>query len=157
GMDTQMRARRMSSGLTVGVGWQLSDDLDPDQREVCKLLERDPARLGPTQLATMRRHFATRIKAARAMAPEQPYRELLSQVLASRQWRVFAFTLPRPGGGADKLTRARHSQLSGGEQSVSLHLPLFAAANALFSSASPVAPRMLGLDEAFAGVDETGR
>src|SRR5262249_6492580 len=48
GMDAQMRARRMSSGLTVGVGWRLSDDLDPEQREVCKLLERDPARLGPT-------------------------------------------------------------------------------------------------------------
>jgi uncharacterized protein (TIGR02680 family) len=157
GMDVQMRARRMSSGLTVGVGWQLSDDLDADQREACRLLDRDPARLGPAQLATLRRHFATRIKAARAMAPEQPYRELLAQVLDYRQWRIFAFTLHRPGGDQERLTRARHSQLSGGEQSVSLHLPLFAAANALFSSAGPGAPRMLGLDEAFAGVDEKGR
>jgi uncharacterized protein (TIGR02680 family) len=157
GMDVQMRSRRMSSGLTVGVGWQLSDDLDVEQRETCKLLERDPARLGPTQLATLRGHFARRIKAARAMAPEQSYRELLAQVLDYRQWRVFAFTLHRPGAGAENLTRARHSQLSGGEQSVSLHLPLFAAANALFSSASPSAPRMVGMDEAFAGVDENGR
>jgi hypothetical protein len=156
-MDVQMRSRRMSSGLTVGVGWQLSDELGPEQREVCRLLERDPARLGPTQLATMRRHFADRIKAARAMQPEQPYRELLAQVVDYRQWREFAFTLQRPGAGAEALTRARHSQLSGGEQSVSLHLPLFAAANALFGSASPTAPRILGLDEAFAGVDENGR
>ncbi len=156
-MDAQMRSRRMSSGLTVGVGWQLADDLDPGQREASKLLEKDPARLGPTQLATLRGHFANRIKAARAMTPEQPYRELLAQVLDYRQWRVFAFTLHRPGHGAENLTRARHSQLSGGEQSVSLHLPLFAAANALFSSASPRAPRLLGMDEAFAGVDETGR
>jgi uncharacterized protein (TIGR02680 family) len=156
-MDAQMRARRMSSGLTVGVGWRLSDDLDPEQREVCKLLERDSARLGPAQLTTMRRHFAGRIKAARATAPERPYRDLLAEVLDYRQWRVFAFTLHRPGGGAEALTRARHSQLSGGEQSVSLHLPLFAAANALFSSARPDAPRLLGLDEAFAGVDDNGR
>ncbi|MFR9779404.1 TIGR02680 family protein [Micromonospora sp. MS34] len=156
-MDTQMRARRMSSGLTVGVGWRLADDLDAEQREVCKLLERDPARLGPAQLTTMRRHFATRIKAARAMHPERPYRELLGEVLDYRQWRTFAFTLHRPGGGTEALTRARHSQLSGGEQSVSLHLPLFAAANALFGSARPDAPRLLGLDEAFAGVDDTGR
>jgi hypothetical protein len=156
-MDVQMRSRRMSSGMTVGVGWQLSDDLDASQRETCKLLERDPARLGPAQLATLRGHFASRIKAARAMAPEQPYRELLAQVLDYRQWRVFAFTLHRPGAGAENLTRARHSQLSGGEQSVSLHLPLFAAANALFSSASASAPRLLGMDEAFAGVDENGR
>jgi Putative exonuclease SbcCD, C subunit len=156
-MDTQMRARRMSSGITVGVGWRLSDDLDAEQREVCKLLEKDPARLGPAQLTTLRRHFAHRIKAARSVAPEKPYRELLADVLDYRQWRVFAFTLHRPGGTSEPLTRARHSQLSGGEQSVSLHLPLFAAANALFGSARPDAPRLLGLDEAFAGVDDTGR
>ncbi|WP_233513798.1 SbcC/MukB-like Walker B domain-containing protein [Micromonospora craterilacus] len=147
----------MSSGLTVGVGWRLADDLDDEQREVCKLLERDPARLGPAPLATIRRHFAARIKAARALHPERPYRELLGEVLDYRQWRTFAFTLHRPGGGTEALTRARHSQLSGGEQSVSLHLPLFAAANALFGSARPYAPRLLGLDEAFAGVDDTGR
>ncbi|SCF07040.1 TIGR02680 family protein [Micromonospora haikouensis] len=156
-MDSQMRARRMSSGLTVGVGWRLADDLDAEQRDVCKLLERDPARLGPAQLTTMRRHFAARIKTARAAAPERPYRELLGDVLDYRQWRTFAFTLHRPGGDTEALTRARHSQLSGGEQSVSLHLPLFAAANALFGSARPDAPRLLGLDEAFAGVDDTGR
>jgi hypothetical protein len=156
-MDGQMRARRMSSGLTVGVGWRLSDDLDPDQRDMCRLLERDPARLGPTQLTTLRRHFAARIKAARSMTPDKPYRELLAEVLDYRQWRVFAFTLHRPAGTAEPLTRARHSQLSGGEQSVSLHLPLFAAANALFGSAREDAPRLLGLDEAFAGVDDTGR
>jgi hypothetical protein len=147
----------MSSGLTVGVGWHLSDDLDPQQREVCKLLERDPARLLAAQLTTLRRHFATRIKAARAMAPELPYRDLLAQVLDYRLWRTFKFTLHRPGGTVEQLTRGRHSQLSGGEQSVSLHLPLFAAANALYGSARAFAPRMIGLDEAFAGVDENGR
>jgi uncharacterized protein (TIGR02680 family) len=157
GMDTQMRARRMSSGLTVGVGWHLADDLDAAQREACQLLERDPARLNATQLTTMRRHFATRIKTARAMFPDLPYRELLAQVLDYRQWRTFKFTLHRPGSITEQLTKARHSQLSGGEQSVSLHLPLFAAANALFGSARATAPRMLGLDEAFAGVDDNGR
>jgi len=156
-MDRQMRARRMSSGLTVGVGFRLADDLDPEQRDVCRLLERDPARLGPAQLTTLRRHFAVRIKAARSVAPEKPYRELLAEVMDYRQWRVFTFTLHRPGGTTEPLTRARHSQLSGGEQSVSLHLPLFAAANALFGSARPDAPRLLGLDEAFAGVDDNGR
>ena len=156
-MDTQMRARRMSSGLTVGVGWQLAEDLDAGQREACGLLEKDPARLNPAQLTTLRRHFATRIRAERAQAPELPYRELLAKVLDYRQWHTFKFALHRPGGVTEQLTRARHSQLSGGEQSVTLHLPLFAAANALFSSARPDAPRMIGLDEAFAGVDDNGR
>jgi hypothetical protein len=96
----------MSSGLTVGVGWQLSDDLDPDQRDVCRLLERDPARLGPTQLTTLRRHFAARIKAARSVSSDRPYRELLAEVLDYRQWRVFAFTLHRPGGTLTRIARA---------------------------------------------------
>jgi uncharacterized protein (TIGR02680 family) len=156
-MDSQMRARRMSSGLTVGVGWHLADDLDAEQREACGLLDKDAARLTAAQLTTLRRHFANRIKAARAMSPDQPYRELLDQVLDYRKWRTFKFTLHRPGAVTEQLTKGRHSQLSGGEQSVSLHLPLFAAANALFGSARPTAPRLLGLDEAFAGVDDNGR
>ena len=36
----------------------------------------------------MRGHFAGRIKAARAIAPDQPYRELLAEVLDYRRWRV---------------------------------------------------------------------
>jgi uncharacterized protein (TIGR02680 family) len=157
-MNSDMRARRMSSGLAVGVGWLLADSLDEQQRTVCTLLERDPAALGPDDLARLRRHFASRIATARAARPDRPYRELLAEVLDYRRWRRFGFTLHRPGGtGPEPLTRARHSQLSGGEQSVSLHLPLFAAAHALFESAGPDAPRLVALDEAFAGVDEQGR
>jgi hypothetical protein len=44
--------------------------------------------------------------------------------------------------------------MSGGEKSASIHLPLFAAANALYSSAREHCPRMIALDEAFVGIDE---
>jgi energy-coupling factor transporter ATP-binding protein EcfA2 len=43
--------------------------------------------------------------------------------------------------------------LSGGEKSSAIHLPLFAAANAQYGSAQPTCPRMIALDEAFAGID----
>lgn len=156
-MNTEMRSRRMSSGTTVGVNWQLADNLDDEQRAVCGLLDVDAARLGPDELSRMRAHFATQIKNARARERELPYRELLTKVLDYRRWRQFAFQLVRPGGAEERLTRAKHSRLSGGEQSVSLHLPLFAAAHAMLNSARPDAPRLLALDEAFAGVDDTGR
>ncbi|MEY9997238.1 uncharacterized protein (TIGR02680 family) [Streptomyces sp. V4I8] len=156
-MNTDMRERRMSSGTTVGVSWLLADGLDDEQRAVCALLDADAARLGPEELARMRTHFATQIKTARARQRETPYRQLLAEVLDYRRWRQFAFQLVRPGGDEERLTRARHSRLSGGEQSVSLHLPLFAAAHAMLNSAHPDAPRLLALDEAFAGVDDTGR
>jgi hypothetical protein len=156
-MNTEMRSRKMSSGKTVGVRWQLADHLDDEQRGVCALLETDASRLSPDALSRMRSHFAAQIKTARARHRELPYRELLAQVLDYRRWRQFAFQLVSPEGGEETLTRARHSRLSGGEQSVSLHLPLFAAAHAMLNSAQPHAPRLLALDEAFAGVDDTGR
>ncbi|MFJ9379553.1 TIGR02680 family protein [Streptomyces sp. NPDC101455] len=156
-MNTDMRKRRMSSGTTVGVSWLLADHLDDEQRAVCGLLDADAARLGPEGLARVRTHFAAQIKTARARHRDQPYRELLAEVLDYRGWRQFAFQLVRPDRTEERLTRARHSRLSGGEQSVSLHLPLFAAAHAMLNSADPHAPRLLALDEAFAGVDDTGR
>jgi len=156
-MNTDMRKRQMSSGTTVGVSWLLADHLDDEQRAVCGLLDADAARLGPDGLARVRTHFAAQIKTARARHRDQPYRELLAEVLDYRSWRQFAFQLVRPDRSEERLTRARHSRLSGGEQSVSLHLPLFAAAHAMLNSAHPHAPRLLALDEAFAGVDDTGR
>ncbi|MFI7134817.1 SbcC/MukB-like Walker B domain-containing protein [Nonomuraea sp. NPDC050153] len=156
-MNTEMRSRRMSSGTTVGVGWLLADALDDEQRAICGLLDGDAARLRPDDLTRMRGHFAVQIKNARARHRDRPYRELLADVLDYRRWRQFAFQLVRSDGTEERLTRSRHSRLSGGEQSVSLHLPLFAAAHAMLNSARPDAPRLLALDEAFAGVDDTGR
>jgi uncharacterized protein (TIGR02680 family) len=156
-MNTEMRSRKMSSGKTVGVRWLLADQLDDEQRAVCRLLDADASRLSPDALARMRAHFAAQIKTARARHRELPYRELLAQVLDYRRWRQFVFQMVSPEGTEETLTRSRHSRLSGGEQSVSLHLPLFAAAHAMLNSAQQHAPRLLALDEAFAGVDDTGR
>ena len=156
-MNREMRTRRMSSGKRVGVSWLLADSLDDEQRAVVSLLDADSSRLSPDALARMRAHFAARIKTERARYRDLPYRELLASVLDYRRWRQFVFQLVSPEGGEETLTRGRHSRLSGGEQSVSLHLPLFAAAHAMLNSARPDAPRLLALDEAFAGVDDTGR
>ncbi|MDV7197609.1 TIGR02680 family protein [Rhodococcus kroppenstedtii] len=156
-MGAEMKERRMSSGSTIGVHWVLADTLDEEGRAVSKLLERDSAALSPDDLARIRAWFAARIRTARAAHPERSYPEILTEALDYRQWRVFAFTLLGADGSEDRLTVARHSALSGGEQSVSLHLPLFAAAHVMLSSADPHSPRLLALDEAFAGVDDNGR
>ncbi|WP_024804771.1 TIGR02680 family protein [Nocardia sp. BMG51109] len=156
-MGAEMKQRRMSSGNTIGVHWVLADNLSDSARAVCKLLDRDSSELAPDDLATIRAHFAAEIRAARAAHPERSYPEILATTLDYRAWRVFSFTLITADGSEDRLTVARHSALSGGEQSVSLHLPLFAAAHVMLDSADPQAPRLLALDEAFAGVDDNGR
>ncbi|WP_336083637.1 SbcC/MukB-like Walker B domain-containing protein [Nocardia sp. SSK8] len=156
-MGAEMKQRRMSSGTTVGVHWVLADGLSEAARAMCKLLDRDTAALSQDDLGAVRAHFAAEIRAARGAHPERSYPEILAATLDYRTWRVFAFTLISGDGTEDKLTVARHSALSGGEQSVSLHLPLFAAAHVMLDSADPQAPRLLALDEAFAGVDDNGR
>ncbi|MEV0246715.1 TIGR02680 family protein [Nocardia sp. NPDC050712] len=156
-MGSEMKQRRMSSGNTIGVHWVLADALSDAARAMCKLLDRDASVLSPEDLAAIRAHFAAEIRAARAAHPERSYPEILAATLDYRTWRVFSFTLISGDGTEDKLTVARHSALSGGEQSVSLHLPLFAAAHVMLDSADPQAPRLLALDEAFAGVDDNGR
>ncbi len=156
-MGAEMKQRRMSSGNTIGVHWVLADGLSESARSMCKLLDRDTTALSPEDLGSVRAHFAAEIRAARTAHPERSYPEILAATLDYRTWRVFSFTLIAGDGTEDKLTVARHSALSGGEQSVSLHLPLFAAAHVMLDSADPQAPRLLALDEAFAGVDDNGR
>ncbi|MFE3986128.1 TIGR02680 family protein [Nocardia tengchongensis] len=156
-MGAEMKQRRMSSGNTIGVHWVLADNLSEPARAVCKLLDRDSADLTPEDLSTVRAYFAAEIRTARAAHPERSFPEILAATLDYRTWRVFSFTILTADGTEDRLTVARHSALSGGEQSVSLHLPLFAAAHVMLDSADPQAPRLLALDEAFAGVDDNGR
>ncbi|WP_063125079.1 SbcC/MukB-like Walker B domain-containing protein, partial [Nocardia arizonensis] len=156
-MGAEMKQRRMSSGNTIGVHWLLADTLSDAARAMCKLLDRDVSGLSAEDLAAVRAHFAAEIRAARAAHPERSYPEILAAALDYRTWRVFSFTLVSVDGSEERLTVARHSALSGGEQSVSLHLPLFAAAHVMLDSADPQAPRLLALDEAFAGVDDNGR
>ena len=156
-MDAEMRARRLSSGQTVGVSWRATDAATLDWRMVHRLLDGDPRHFGPDELETIRRHFAAEIAAARAADAEVPYRELLADVLDYRTWRRFELSLVEADGSEAPLTRARHARLSGGEKAASLHLPLFAAAHAAFAAARPGCPRLLALDEAFAGIDDQGR
>ncbi|MTE14437.1 SbcC/MukB-like Walker B domain-containing protein [Nocardia aurantiaca] len=156
-MGAEMKQRRMSSGNTIGVHWVLADHLPESARAVCKLLDRDSSDLTPEDLSAIRAYFAAEIRGARAAHPERSFPEILAATLDYRTWRVFSFTIVTADGTEDRLTVARHSALSGGEQSVSLHLPLFAAAHVMLDSADPQAPRLLALDEAFAGVDDNGR
>ncbi|MBC7325748.1 MAG: hypothetical protein H5T99_10615, partial [Moorella sp. (in: Bacteria)] len=48
------------------------------------------------------------------------------------------------------LTDSRFNVLSGGEKAMAMYIPLFAATYSRYSDA----PRLISLDEAFAGVDE---
>jgi SbcC/RAD50-like, Walker B motif len=151
-MNADTRSKPMSSGISVGIRWGQSDKITDAQRAASRLLERDSP--GPERLAELRGLLREMIREYRAGHPRATYREALASVLDYRSWHAFELLLIQPGEPEARLTRARHSVMSGGEKSAAIHLPLFAAANALYSSAKDQCPRMIALDEAFVGIDE---
>jgi DNA repair exonuclease SbcCD ATPase subunit/energy-coupling factor transporter ATP-binding protein EcfA2 len=156
-MDADTRAKPMSSGTTIGIRWVQSDGLTDAQRAVNKLLKKDASALGPDGLAELRSLLRGQIRDGKARDRRKTYQQVIAEVLDYRAWRKFELLLSRPGEKEEKLTRAKHSEMSGGEKSASIHLPLFAAANAQYGSAHPTCPRLIALDEAFAGIDEQYR
>jgi uncharacterized protein (TIGR02680 family) len=153
-MDADTKSKPMSSGMAIGIGWVRSDKLTEQQATVSRLLDRDAATLGPDGLAELRGLLRAMIHEHRASNPRDTYREVLTTVLDYRSWHTFELRILQPGGPAERLTRKKHSEMSGGEKSAAIHMPLFAAANALYSSSKPTCPRMVALDEAFAGIDD---
>ena len=151
-MNADTRSKPMSSGLAVGIRWAQSDKITDLQRATSRLLERDSR--GAERLAELRGLLREMIREYRAGHPRATYREALASVLDYRSWHAFELLLIQPGEPEARLTRAKHSVMSGGEKSAAIHLPLFAAANALYSSAKDHCPRMIALDEAFVGIDE---
>jgi uncharacterized protein (TIGR02680 family) len=151
-----LRETPTASGLRVELRWELEAD-DPATRRAVALLRRSPELLGPDDREQLRRFFAMAIAAQRAEDPGASYAAVLATVLDHRRWHTFRPQLGQVGSAAKPLTRTLFRTLSGGEQAVALHLPLFAAAAAHYRAASPLAPRLVALDEAFAGIDEAMR
>lgn len=152
-INRSLADRPTASGKTVQLRWEL-DTTDPAVRTALGLLRRTPELLGPDEREQLRRFFSTAISQRRAEDEASGYAGILRHVLDYRSWYAFVPQVRSAGGGVQRLTRTLFRSLSGGEQAVVLHLPLFAAAAAHYDSAVPSAPRLIALDEAFAGIDE---
>ncbi|WP_216892073.1 TIGR02680 family protein [Nocardia alni] len=79
--------------------------------------------------------------------------EQLTRALDYRSWHEFGIQRYQDG-----QWRPAAGPASGGERALVTSVPLFAAASSFYSSAgNPQAPRLVALDEAFAGVDDDSR
>lgn len=155
-MDEAMRSRRLASGKSVGIYWKPDSDADPTRKELLELLRFDARFLTSDRLAKVRQLLSAEVQSTRRERPDRSYLEILEDALDYRRWHQFELTLYDAAGAATRLTRRAHSRLSGGEKAAAVHLPLFAAAHAHFSAGEAHCPRLVALDEAFAGIDDTG-
>ena len=155
-MNDALAGCTTSSGMGIELEWRAREHDDPELREAVALLARDAALLGDDSRARLVEFLRRRIEDARHSLEQGSSIEHVMTALDHRNWHEFRVIQVREGR-REVLTRRRHQQGSGGEKAVALHLPLFAAAAAQFAAARPEAPRMILLDEAFAGIDERMR
>lgn len=103
-------------------------------------------------------HFRAKVRSARQAAMEQGipanYADLIRTVLDYRTWYEFHLYYQRDGEGKKELTNSAFSKFSGGEKAMAMYVPLFASVSAQYKKASETCPKLLALDEAFAGVDD---
>ncbi|MGI8428608.1 MAG: SbcC/MukB-like Walker B domain-containing protein, partial [Solirubrobacteraceae bacterium] len=157
-MNAVLRRSPTAAGKTVELDWQPLEDDVGTQRAALALLRRDVRHLGGEVRDQLVSFFRRRIETARHEhtfgAQPRPMADTLMSAFDYRRW--FAFGLhEQSDAGRVRLTKRRHAVGSGGEQSVLIHLPLFAAAAALYGDAK--APRLIMLDEALSGIDEETR
>lgn len=164
-MSGIMEQLNTSMGLRFSLVWKgkpADQQKELDTGELLKLLRKDPALTGDADRQKITDHFRAKINRARERsqmeATPATYSELMRETLDFRNW--FTFRLFYQKGGAEKqtkkeLTDSAFNSFSGGEKAMAMYVPLFAALAAQYIAAGKEAPRLMALDEAFAGVDET--
>ncbi|MEA2232682.1 MAG: hypothetical protein QOD83_2498 [Solirubrobacteraceae bacterium] len=167
GVRASVRARNETlrrcptgAGRTVSLAWEVDEDLGVP-RDVLELLaDRSVAHLPKSARETLFGFLEARIATAREGADDAGDRVAIVDHLAAaldyRRWWRFELYLHERDGGRRRLTARTQGLGSGGEQSVLMHLPLFATAAALYDLA-PGAPRIVALDEAMDGIDPLTR
>lgn len=155
GMNTRLERVQTSSGMRVRLRWAVRDELDAHAKAARELLLKAPDRLDVEEQDLLRAFLAQRVDALRDSEDPRPWSEQLKDVFDYTAWHEFHVQFDK-GEGWKRLTRRLHSNLSGGEKAVSLHLPLFAALASHYET-SPTSPRLLLLDEVLVGVDRANR
>ena len=150
----------------AGVGVRLRWEVDPEQPEAVRsarrLLLRDAADWTEAERGAMFAFFRARLEEAKAKLDGQAdWTSRLREALDYRHWHRFTLEIAhRDWEGLQAATQSRLARLSTGERSIALHLPMLASVAAHYDGAGGSGrgcPRLILLDELFAGVDVTNR
>jgi uncharacterized protein (TIGR02680 family) len=153
GMNAELAERPTSTGMRLRLRWEPSPDGPPGLPEARRRLLRQDAELwSPDDRSAVGEFLQSQIEAERAKSEDSTWQEQLRLALDYRAWHRFVIERFQDG-----RWRPATGPASGGERVLTVSLPLFAAASAHYRSAHREAPRLVTLDEAFAGVDDDAR
>jgi uncharacterized protein (TIGR02680 family) len=152
--NEEMHKRPTSTGVRFRFQWEA--DTDIRFHEIRPILLRKGELWSPGERTAVSAFLQARIASEQATDESGSWRDHLARALDYRRWHRFVIERQQEGQWR-RLNKATYGTGSGGEKALALTLPRFAAAAAHYTGASPYAPRLVMLDEAFAGIDPTMR
>jgi uncharacterized protein (TIGR02680 family) len=152
-MNDELESRPTSTGMKLRLIWQQARDAPDGLDQVRHKLRQTIDAWSADDRATVGSFLQQRIATEHAGNPAAGWTEALTAALDYRRWHEFVIRRFQDG-----QWRPATGPASGGERALVASVPLFAAASAYYKSAgNPNAPRLIALDEAFAGVDDDSR
>ncbi|MGN0426017.1 MAG: TIGR02680 family protein [Acetatifactor sp.] len=161
-MSKLMKDMDTSMGLSFSLDWKplrAENEQELDTMELEQILLRDRALLTMEDTEKVAAHFRSKIRTEKQKLEENGsiinYMDLVRDALDYRKWFEFRMFFQRGEETKKPLTNAAFNRFSGGEKAMAMYVPLFAAVNAQYQKAvNKEHPRIIALDEAFAGVDD---
>lgn len=161
-MSKLMQELDTSMGLRFSLEWkprEAENESELGTLELEQLLLRDRDLLTMEDIEKVAGHFRSKVRTEKMRLEEEGgtinYMELVRDALDYRKWFEFQMYYRQGEEGRKPLTNAAFNRFSGGEKAMAMYVPLFAAVNAQYQKAENADhPRIIALDEAFAGVDD---
>jgi hypothetical protein len=152
-MNSELEARPTSTGMRLRLEWEPGDDAPAGAMTAQRQLRRAADVWNEADRAAVGEFLQHEIERVRSADVAGTWLEHLTKALDYRQWNKFVIKRHQHG-----QWRSATGPASGGERVLAASVPLFAAASAHYASAGNAhAPRLVMLDEAFAGVDDNAR
>lgn len=160
-IDELMSSMDNSSGLSFYLKWVPKEAENEEQlgtKELIDLLRGDQALLTRVQKDKLIGHFQSKIIETKSRLEDssdnRSFLTIMKEILDYRKWFQFQLYFAKTGERKKELTNNAFFTFSGGEKAMAMYVPLFSAVYAKYSGANKDCPKVVSLDEAFAGVDE---
>lgn len=152
--NAELAGRPTSTGMQLRLRWRVLEDGPQGLSQARERLLRQSADAWSEEdRAAVGAFLQAQIQEVRSRDVAGTWIEQLTEALDYRAWHRFAIERHQSG-----RWRTATGPASGGERVLTASVPLFAAASSYYASAgNDHAPRLVMLDEAFAGVDDDAR
>ncbi|MFD3805839.1 TIGR02680 family protein [Streptomyces sp. NPDC058619] len=152
-MNTELEDRPTSTGMKLRLVWRASRRAPSGLAPARERLRQSADAWTPEDRTAVGEFLQTQITRQQTDDTSGSWLEHLTAALDYRAWHEFGVERHQHGRWVPATGPA-----SGGERVLAVSVPLFAAASSHYASAgSAYAPRLVTLDEAFAGVDDDSR